>query len=224
MRIHRHSVVVRVTHWVNVVCIFGLLMSGLQIFNAFPGLYWGHESAFDAPLFEIEGFPGWLTIPSYHSLATGRNWHFLFAWLFVLNGLVYLVSAFLSGHLRRDLLPTLAQLRNIGHAIAEHARLRFPRGEESRRYNVLQKLAYLFIVLIVLPVVILAGLGMSPAMDASMPWIVDLFGGRQSARTVHFIGAALIVLFVFVHVAMVIVSGLWNNLRSMLTGKYDLHE
>jgi thiosulfate reductase cytochrome b subunit len=224
MRIYRHSVVVRITHWINVICITGLLMSGLQIFNAHPALYWGEISTFDTPLLAIGGFPSWLTIPSYQSLATGRGWHFMFAWIFVINGLVYLISALVNGHLRRDLVPTREQMRNIGHAIVEHARLRFPKGEESRYYNVLQKLTYLIVVLVLLPLVILAGLGMSPGMDATLPWLVPMLGGRQSARTIHFICANLLVIFAVVHVAMVIVSGLWNNIRSMITGRYDLHE
>src|SRR6185312_14043551 len=96
---------------------------------------------------EARGFPSWITLPSYRDLATGRRWHFFFAWLFVLNGLAYLAYSIWSGHLRRDLAPTRLQLRNIGHDIAEHIRLRFPKGEEAKRYNVLQKLAYLAVVL-----------------------------------------------------------------------------
>ena len=259
--IYRHTLPVRATHWVNVLCLLVLLMSGLQIFNAHPKLYFGNRSDPDHAVLslravqrsdgtpaglttignvtfdttgvlglsrgadgqlEARGFPSWITLPSYRDLATGRRWHFFFAWLFVLNGLAYLAYSLWSGHLRRDLAPTRLQLRNIGHDIAEHIRLRFPKGEEAKRYNVLQKLAYLAVVLGLLPLVVLTGLTMSPGLDAAFPFLVEIFGGRQSARTIHFLCATGIVLFVIVHVVMVLISGVWNNLRSMITGRYRI--
>jgi thiosulfate reductase cytochrome b subunit len=253
--VYRHSLLVRVTHWINVLCILVLVMSGLQIFNAHPALYWGERSYFDDPLLSMRtertdtgaigvttlfgssfdttgvfglstdangrlaalGFPSWVTIPSYRDLATGRRWHFFFAWLFVINGLVYVIASLLSRHVWRDLIPSREQLRNIGPTILHHLRLRF---DHARDYNVLQKLSYLGMIFVVLPLAILAGLAMSPGLDAAFPWLVDMFGGRQSARTVHFIAAMTIVLFVVVHVLMVLISGVWNNLRSMITGRY----
>lgn len=259
--IRRHSIAVRVTHWINAVCLLFLLMSGLQIFNAHPALYWGRASAFDHPILALtatgsdeagtrgvtrifghafdttgflgastgpggqvwaRGFPSWLTIPSYQDLSTGRRWHFFFAWLLVLNGAAYLLHSLASGHLRRDLLPTRLQFRKIGHTIREHLLLRFPRGDEARHYNVLQKLAYLAVALVLLPLAVLTGLTMSPGMDAAVPELLTVFGGRQSARTIHFLAASGLVLFVFVHVAMVLLSGAWNNLRSMISGSYVL--
>lgn len=171
---------------------------------------------------ESRGFPAWITLPSYRDLATGRRWHFFFAWLFVLNGLGYLAYSLWSGHVRRDLAPTRGELEHIGTSISEHIRFRFPKGEEAKRYNVLQKLAYLAVIFGLLPLVVLSGLTMSPGLDSAFPFLLDLFGGRQSARTVHFLCATGIVLFVLVHVFMVFVSGLWNNLRSMITGRYEI--
>jgi thiosulfate reductase cytochrome b subunit len=258
--VFRHPLAVRLTHWINVVCLAFLLLSGLQIFNAHPALYWGKQSAFDRPLLAMtsneneagargittlfghafdttglfgrsrdvdgaqgeRGFPTWLTIPSGQSLAIGRRWHFFFAWLLVFNGLFYLLYGAFSGHFRRGLAPTGQDLRHLGRSILEHARLRFPKGEEAKRYNVLQKLAYLSVVFVVLPVLILAGLAMSPGLDAAVPQLVTVFGGRQSARTVHFVCALLLVLFTLVHVLMVVLSGPWNNLRSMISGRYDI--
>ena len=150
----------------------------------------------------------------------GRRWHFFFAWLFLFNGLAYLLWSLGSGHLRRDLAPSGKELKHIGTSIAEHARLKFPKGEEAKRYNVLQKLAYLCVALILLPLMLLTGLAMSPGMDAAFPILLDIFGGRQSARTIHFISASLIVIFFVVHLVMVLISGFWNNLRSMITGRY----
>jgi thiosulfate reductase cytochrome b subunit len=259
--VYRHSVAVRVTHWVNVLCLLILLMSGLQIFNAHPHLYFGNRSdpgeavlsmraaqstdgtpvglttigntTFDTTgvlglstnaygRLEARGFPSWITLPSYRDLATGRRWHFFFAWLFVLNGLAYLVYSLWSGHVRRDLKPSGSQLRNIGRDIRDHIRLKFPKGDEARHYNVLQKLAYLAVIFALLPLVVLTGLTMSPGLNAAFPFLVDLFGGRQSARTIHFLCATGIVLFVIVHVVMVLISGFWNNMRSMITGRYRI--
>ncbi len=258
--IYRHSGVVRITHWINVVCLTILLMSGLQIFNAHPALYWGKRSDFAHPFFSIatrqepggeargvtqlyghsidttgvlgvsrsggqlwaRGFPAWATLPSWQSLADGRLWHFFFAWLFVINGAIYLVHGLFGRHLWRDLVPSRRDLGRIGHVAWEHLRLRFPKGEEARHYNVLQKGSYLIIVAIVLPVIVLAGLTMSPRLDAGFPWLLELFGGRQSARSVHFIAAFLLLAFTVVHIVMVLASGVWNNLRSMLTGRYAI--
>jgi thiosulfate reductase cytochrome b subunit len=168
----------------------------------------------------VRGFPKWTTIPTYQDLATGRLWHFFFAWLFVVNGAFYVVYSLLTRHVWRDLLPSRQQLGGIGHTFLEHLRFRFPKGDEAKHYNVLQKLAYLAVIFVLVPVIILAGLTMSPQMDASQPWLLTLFGGRQSARTIHFLVASALLLFVLVHVFMVLVSGVWNNLRSMITGRY----
>jgi thiosulfate reductase cytochrome b subunit len=122
--------------------------------------------------------------------------------------------------LRRDLAPTGQELKHIGASVWDHARLRFPKGEEAKRYNVLQKLSYLLVVLVLLPLMLLTGLAMSPGMDSVFPILLDVFGGRQTARTIHFISASLIVIFFVVHLVMVLISGVWNNLRSMITGRY----
>ncbi len=170
--------------------------------------------------YEDRGFPWWATLPGYQNLAMGRRWHFFFAWFFLFNGLAYLLWSLGSGHLRRDLAPTGKELKHIGASIWDHARLRFPKGEEAKRYNVLQKLSYLLVVLVLLPLMLLTGLAMSPGMDFAFPILLDIFGGRQTARTIHFISASLIVIFFVVHLVMVLISGVWNNLRSMITGRY----
>jgi len=169
-------------------------------------------------------WPPWLTLPSEQYLALGRRWHFFFAWVFAINGAIYLATAILSGHLRRDLAPTLDQLkpRHVLAEVWDHMRLRFPKGEEARRYNVLQKGAYLGVALLLLPLMVLTGMTMSPSLDAMFPWLIDLFGGRQSARSIHFIVAMLVVLFFAVHIVMVVLSGTWNNIRSMVTGRYAI--
>ena len=222
---YRHRLIVRITHWINVVCLTFLLMSGLQILNAHPMLYWGQFGAdFDKPwLAFANGIPGWLTIPSYQDLATGRHWHFFFAWLFVINGATYLISGAINGHLAKDLAPTLEEVkpRHILQDIWDHLRLRFPKGEAAKRYNILQKLAYLGVI-VLLCLMVMTGLTMSPGFDAIAPVLLDLFGGRQSARSLHFITANLIVLFLVVHLVMVVLAGVVNEVRSMITGWYEI--
>jgi thiosulfate reductase cytochrome b subunit len=259
--VYRHAAVTRATHWINVLALIFLLMSGLNIFGAHPALYWGQKAVFAQPWVEIGAepkgddmrgftrigsakfnttgvlgysgrkgertpvaFPAWATVPSFRDLADSRHWHFFFAWLFVINGLVYWLVGLIGGHIRKDLAPTKADLKpkNVWHEIVTHAQLKFPKGEEARHYNVLQKGAYLAVILILLPLMVLTGLCMSPAIDAGAPWLVDFFGGRQSARTIHFLTAFSIVGFVGLHLFMVVASGTWNNIRSMVTGRYAI--
>jgi thiosulfate reductase cytochrome b subunit len=170
----------------------------------------------------VRAFPAWATIPGPQWLSMGRHWHFFFAWLFVINGVAYLAYAIASGHLSRDLLPTRGELRRIGHSIKDHLLFRHETGEAAKRYNVLQNLAYLTVIFGLLPLVILAGLAMSPRIDAVFPGWVDLLGGRQSARTLHFLAAAGLLLFVLIHVFEVLINGAWNQIRSMVTGWYVL--
>jgi thiosulfate reductase cytochrome b subunit len=197
----------------GVTTIFGRPFDTTGLLGASPG---------DDGELEARGFPSWATLPSFQDLATGRRWHFFFAWILVLNGLVYFVNLIARRHIR-DLWPSLADLKALPRAILDHVRLRFPSGDEALRYNVLQKLAYLSVV-IAFPVLILAGLTMSPGMDSGFPWLLTLFGGRQAARAVHFLLAAYLVLFVIVHLAMVVLSGPINNMRSMITGRYRIKE
>ncbi|MBW8076593.1 MAG: hypothetical protein GJU76_00605 [Gallionella sp.] len=258
---HRHSLSVRILHWVNFITLAVMLMSGLQIFNARPDLYWGATSHFSHPLlsmysmrdnqghvkgvtsigadtfdttglfgwskggdgrFTERGFPRWATLPADKWLAMGRLWHLFFAWVLVTNGILYVIFGFASGHLRRDLWLTRSDWRGLGHTFIEHLKLRFPKGDEARRYNGLQKLSYLLIIFGVAPVIVLTGLTMSPTIDAGFPWLLWVFHGRQSARTIHFVCAMTLFAFFIIHIAMVIVSGLWNNVRSMITGRYAI--
>ena len=171
-------------------------------------------------------FPGWATIPSYYDLAMARRWHLTFAWVFAVGLVGYGLWSLVNGHLRRDLLPRPAEMapRHVWHEIRRHARLDFPKGEAARRYNVLQKLAYLGVLVVLIPLMILTGLTMSPSMDASWPWLLDLFGGRQTARSIHFIAAWALVGFLLVHLVMVVLAGPLNEIRSMITGRYRLPE
>ena len=168
------------------------------------------------------GFPSWLTVPGPNWLAKARHWHFFFAWLFVVNGICYVAYSFLTKHMQRDLLTTKSDRAGIWQSIKDHVRFKHASGEEAKRYNVLQKMAYLSVIFILLPLVILMGMAMSPFLNSLLPGWIDLFGGRQSARTIHFIVAWLLVGFVFIHVFLVIITGLWNNLRGMITGQFHI--
>jgi thiosulfate reductase cytochrome b subunit len=255
----RHALAVRIMHWINVVALTLMFMTGLQIFNAHPALYWGESSyggrapwlvigaredpqgnpigytriagreftttgvlglSTDGGRMYAQGFPSWLTVPSHQWLSMARSWHFFFAWVLLINGLCYVAYTLATRHFRRDLGPSRADIRGIGPSIVDHLRFRHPTGEAAKRYNVLQKLAYVTVIFVLLPLIVLMGLGMSPRLDTLFGGWVAWFGGRQSVRSIHFIVAWLLVAFALVHVFQVIVTGLWNNLRSMITGRY----
>lgn len=251
-RVYRHRLPIRISHWLNVPILIILIMSGLQIFNAHPALYWDDRSDREHPFLSIrpmktEGgemrgittilgykfdttgvlgysdgkrraFPAWATIPSAKILAMGRQWHLFFAWALVVNGLFFVTYAWISRHVARDLVPTGKDLRGIGKAVKDHVVLRHPKGEEAKRYNVLQKLAYVVILFIVAPLIVLTGLTMSPTIDTAFPWLLTIFGGRQAARTIHFLACFTFVGFIVIHVLEVILTGFFNNIRSMVTG------
>lgn len=163
------------------------------------------------------GFPAWATLPSYQDLATGRVIHFFFAWFFVAAFLVWFVASLISGHIRRDILPSRADIRALPKSLSDHLRFRF---HHDGRYNVLQKLAYAGVLLVIFPLVILTGITMSPGMNAAWPWLLDVFGGRQTARTIHFVCMALLVAFFLIHIFMVVAAGPLNEMRSIITGWY----
>ncbi len=254
--VYRQSVWTRATHWIWAICLFFLLLTGLQIFNAHPVLYVGEESGFqyDNAVLTIgsentdrgprgyaevlgrrfdttgvlgvsgteerprlQAFPSSVTIPSTTDLATGRVIHFFLAWVLVATLLIWLVASLINGHLRRDLLPTLADFRSLPRDILDHARFRIHR---TARYGVLQKLAYAGVLLVLLPLMIFTGLAMSPGFNAAAPFLTDLFGGRQTARTIHFVVMLLLVGFFVVHMAMILAAGPLNELRSIITGWY----
>jgi thiosulfate reductase cytochrome b subunit len=255
--IYRQSIWTRVTHWIWAICLFFLLLTGLQIFNAHPALYIGQQSGFEfdnailsigavntpdgprgrttvfgqtfdstalglgmsgsaeRPVFT--GFPGAVTIPSYRDLGTGRVVHFFFGWLFVATLFIWFVASFINGHIRRDIVPKPADIAGVPRDVADHATLRFRHG---RTYGPLQKLAYFGVFFILFPLIVLTGLTMSPGMNTTWPFLLDLFGGRQTARTIHFTVMVLLVVFFIIHIVMVFAAGPINELRSMITGWY----
>ncbi len=254
--IYRQNRWTRATHWIWALCLFFLLLSGLNIFNAHPTLYIGKQSGFgfDNAVFSIDAaeisgkaqgvteifgtkfnttgifgvsgtddnpdiraFPPALTIPSYYDLGTARVIHFFFAWLLIGTLAVWGAAGVWNGHIRRDLALSGADLKSLPKDIADHARLRF---HHTGRYNVLQKLAYGGVLFILFPAIIITGLAMSPGFNAALPFLNDLLGGRQTARTIHFAAMFLFVTFFFIHMVMILAAGPVNELRSIITGWY----
>lgn len=228
--VRRHSRVTRIWHWINAVTVIVMFMSGLMILNAHPRLYWGNYGHERGDAWIIlggigqENFPKWLTIPSGYNLADARLWHLSFAWILVTGLAFYLVWGFVSGRWRRSYRLSLQDFSpaHLWHEITEHARLRFPTGAAALDYNTLQKFAYLGTLFGLLPLVVLTGMTMSPGLNAALPWLEIAFGGRQSARSIHFLAASGLVAFFLVHIAMVVLAGPFNELRSMITGWYRL--
>lgn len=218
LRTPRHSVSVRLTHWIVTLAFFALLISGIAILIAHPRLYWGEAGGF--------GGPSLLDLPLPFSLGHsgwGRSLHFLSAWVCVLTGLVYLLSGFLTQHFSKDLLPSSADLapRALWRMVRMDLRWSEPAEEEMPGYNSLQRLAYLAVVFALFPLMVLSGLAMSPAIASVVPQLVEAFGGQQSARTVHFFVACLLVLFVIAHVAMVCRRGFVRRMKGMIAGSAE---
>lgn len=252
--LHDHALTTRLWHWINLVCLVSLFMSGLMIFNAHPRLYWGEYGNRDEPAWLAIGaqgpqgylaiggrsidttgvlgryrdsdgtarnraFPGWLTIPTDYNLADARHWHFFFAWIFAFGLLAFMAVSLFNGHIR----AMIAMRRHEWHpralwtAVVDHVRLKFHTAP-GEAYNPLQKLSYIAVIFIALPLMIVTGLAMSPGTDAALHWPSMLFGGRQSARSLHFIVAFSLAGFLLVHVLLVIIHKPLTLLRGMTIG------
>ena len=225
--IHRHALATRLWHWVNAVAVIILIGSGLMILNAHPRLYWGRYGAnFDRAWLTFDRFPGWVTIPQTYNLALARNWHLTFALVLGFGLLVYMIASLINRHFQRDLALRRRELsrRHLLADIRAHLAFRFHDPEAPGDYNVLQKLSYVLVIFGLLPLVILTGVAMSPGLNAAFPWVLELLGGRQSARSIHFLAASGITLFVIVHLVLVILAGAFNEVRSMITGRWRVPE
>ena len=188
----RHSVLVRVTHWLTAGSFIALTVSGVAILLAHPRLYWGETGAVGAPSlidlplpFMLTGQSGW-----------GRYLHFLSAWIAVLTGTVYVVGGIRACHFRQNLF----------------------RPARPAKYNIVQRITYTAVVFVLFPLMLWTGLAMSPAVTSVLPILVTSVDGQQSARTVHFIVAILLMLFVVGHVAMVAIAGFSRQVGAMILG------
>jgi len=224
-RRQRYSVLVRVTHWITLLAFVALLVSGVEIVISHPRFYWGEvgnvntPSLFDLPIpssrrmvetgydFKLEDQNGW-----------SRSLHFQSAWLLVLAGFLYVGTGIVNGHFRRNLLPSRTDLsrKSLWSSIKQH--VRFAKPTEEASYNVLQRLTYLGVIFVLFPMVIWTGLAMSPAFVSAFPATVEILGGQQSARTLHFLFVIALVLFLLVHVCMIIRAGFLKRMRAMIMG------
>ena len=224
----QHTVTVRVTHWIVALSFFALLLSGVEILISHPRFYWGEEgNVLIKPLFSLPIPASRAIVPTGYGYVLpdqngwSRSLHFEAAWAVVLAGLLYVLVGLIGGHFRRNLVPTSSDLScsALWNSIRDHLRLRRPSEAEGASYNVLQRLAYLGVIFVLFPATVWTGLAMSPAIASVTPWIVTIWGGHQSARTVHFFCTILLVLFVLGHIGMVWISGFSRRMKAMTIGE-----
>ncbi len=224
----RHSVLVRVTHWITTLCFLALLVSGGEIVISHPRFYWGETgNDLTSTLFKLPIPASRKLVPTGYGyvLPDQNGWsrylHFQSAWIVVLTGLLYIISGFVTGHFGKNVYPdkTDRSWRAFSRAMASHLRFERPSDAEAWSYNLLQRLAYLFVIFVLFPLVIWTGLAMSPAFVSAIPAAVNVLGGQQSARTLHFFVSLALVLFLLVHVGMVWFAGFRSRMRAMITGR-----
>ena len=227
----RHTALVRVTHWITVVSFLALLITGGEILISHPRFYWGETgNSGTTPLFKIPIPASRDTVPTgYNYVMPDQNgWsrylHFEAAWVLVLTGLVYAVAGLLTVHFRKNLFPapTDRRWRAFREVFARYLRRAPPNEAENHSYNVVQRVSYLSVIFVLFPLVIWTGLALSPAFDAAVPAAVNLLGGRQSARTLHFFVSGLLVAFLFVHITMVVLAGFRKRTTAMITGRVEV--
>ena len=226
----RHSGLVRLTHWITALCFIALVVSGFEVVVSHPRFYWGETgNDLTVPLFKLPIPASRAHLPTGYGyvLPDQNGWsralHFEAAWILAFTGLLYTISLLVTGHLRKDLLPSKRDLswHLFAENIVDHLRFKRPSPAEAWSYNVLQRLSYLFVIFVLFPLVIWTGLAMSPAFVSAIPLTVTLLGGQQTARTIHFFLSIFLLLFLLVHVVMVFLAGFRNRMRAMITGRVD---
>ena len=213
----RHSLTVRVTHWLTALSFIALVLSGLAILLAHPRLYWGETGVRGGPSLIDLPLPFVLDVPIR---GPGRYLHFLAAWISVFTGLIYVVAGLFTHHFTKEMLPTRSDLKwkKLRRIFADHLRLKRPGEQDALTYNPLQRITYLLVIFVLFPLTIWTGLAMSPAITSVVPAMVSILGGQQSARTIHFFVACLLLLFFIIHIAMIFLAGFAKRVRAMITG------
>lgn len=219
----RHTALVRVTHWLTVICFLALIITGGEIVISHPRFYWGETGNVNMhPLFTLHIPSSRDTVPTGYGYVMpdqngwSRYLHFEAAWAVVLTGAVYAIAGLITGHFRKDLVP---QPGNRSWRAYWHSLRGTPRDASAHSYNVMQRTAYLIVIFVLFPMVIWTGLALSPSFNSAFPAAVNLLGGRQSARTLHFFISIFLLLFFFVHIAMIALAGFWSRIRAMITGR-----
>jgi len=223
----RHARFVRITHWLTTIAFLALLLSGIEVLLSHPRFYWGEVGNVNTtPLFSIPVPSSRETVPTGYGfvLPDQNGWsrylHFQAAWLLLITGLVYLIAGLRAGHFRHNLVPSASDRswRALRATITEHLRFAASAFGDPWSYNALQRISYLVVVFVLFPLVIWTGLAMAPGFTAVFPWSVISLGGRQSARTLHFLVTIALVLFTIVHVTMIILAGFRSRVGAMITG------
>lgn len=239
-----HQRWVKGSHWIITISFFALAFSGFEMVMVHPRFYWGEvgndltPALFELPVSRNYRHGGWEKNLTFSELAGspvsssrtydifnqngwGRSLHFLAAWFLVLTGLVYLVAGIFTGHFRNHLWPRRNEftLRSFSLDLINHVRLQIPSATHGPHYGILQKYTYLAVIFILLPLIAMTGMTMSPAISAAYPFLLKIFFGAQSARTIHFFASAALELFLVVHIMMVIQSGFKQQIRAMTIGK-----
>jgi thiosulfate reductase cytochrome b subunit len=229
----RHHAIVRATHWVTALCFVALLISGFEIVISHPRFYWGEDGTVLTPaLFSLPIPASRAMVPTGYGyvLPDQNGWsrylHFQAAWVLVFTGVLYLIFGKVSGHFRKNLLPeaTDRSWQAFSSAITNHVRLRHPVEAEAGSYNLLQRLTYIVVIFGLFPFAIWTGLAMSPAFESVVPSAVIALGGRQSARTLHFLVSVALTLFLLVHVVMVWRAGFSDRVMAMITGRARIRQ
>ena len=219
----RHTAVVRVTHWVTALCFLALLVTGVEIVISHPRFYWGETGNIHTQaLFQIPIPASRQSVPTGYGFVLpdqngwSRHLHFQAAWGVVLTGLLYFVYGLTTRHFARNLVPRGG---GLGSDLVAHLRFRHPGPAEAWSYNPAQRMTYLLVIFVLFPLMIWTGLAMSPAFVSAFPVAVSVFGGQQSARTIHFFLTIVLFGFLLVHVGMVWLAGFRNRMRAMVTGR-----
>lgn len=224
----RHSALVRATHWIAALCFLALVVTGVEIVISHPRFYWGEDGdVLTTPLFTLPIPASRGTVPTGYDYVLpdqngwSRSLHFQSAWVIVFAGMLYVSWGVFSGYYRKHLVPARRDLEwaSLWRVIGSHLRFKRPAPEEAWSYNPLQRLTYLGVVFVLFPLMIWTGLAMSPAVTSAFPNAMAVFGGQQSARTLHFFGFALLFGFLIVHVTMVCLAGFRSRMRAMITGR-----
>lgn len=242
-QIASHRRWVKTSHWIITLSFMVLVFSGSEMVMVHPRFYWGEVGndltpvLFELPVSRNYKHGGWeksvpltdvaagpvsasRTYDIFNQNGWGRSLHFLSAWFLALPGLVYLILGIFSGHFRKNLWPGLKEFspKLFWQDIVNHIRLKIPSATNGPHYGLLQKFTYLVVIFFLMPLIVMTGLTMSPAITASYPFLLKIFFGAQSARTIHFVASVSLVLFLIVHVVMVIKSGFKQQIRSMTIG------
>ena len=234
----KHRRWVKVTHWIGTISFLLLVFTGFEILMVHPRLYWGNvgndltPALFELPISRNYHHGGWQNIQPFFAAANspvsgsrtydifnqngwGRSLHFLSGWVLVITGLIYLLIAIFSKHIYRNIWPKEFSWRLFFSDMVNHIRMKTPPVANGSNYGLLQKVTYSIVLFFLVPVIILTGLTMSPAVTAAYPFLLRLFFGAQSARTIHFFAAILLILFLIVHIVMIVRTGFKKQMRAM---------